>query len=297
MKENIIQYNDKIYPESLKQLKNPPLRIHAIGNIDLLNQKGIAVIGSRHNSEYGKRMCQKFTKELIEYNLVIISGLAIGIDSFAHETCLKYNGKTIAVLPSGLNEIYPKHNLKLVENIIKNNGLVISEYDDNVSADSKKFLERNRIVAALGIGTLVVEAGYRSGTSVTAKYTQTLGKRVFCIPSSLENSKGVTTNELIKKGGILVSNVDDIISKYKNIKFEKVQVTSKMILPDISEELLEIYKVIYENPKDINQITVECKKEIREISYKITLLQLQNLIEELPGKRYIVKKEGDELHK
>lgn len=297
MKENIIQYNDKIYPESLKQLENPPLRIHAIGNIDLLNQKGIAVIGSRHNSEYGKRMCQKFTKELIEYNLVIISGLAIGIDSFAHETCLKYNGKTIAVLPSGLNEIYPKHNQKLVENIIKNNGLVISEYDDNVSADSKKFLERNRIVAALGIGTLVVEAGYRSGTSVTAKYTQTLGKRVFCIPSSLENNKGVTTNELIKKGGILVSNVDDIISKYQNIKFEKVQVTSKMILPDISEELLEIYKVIYENPKDINQITVECKKEIREISYKITLLQLQNLIEELPGKRYIVKKEGDELHK
>ena len=219
--EIIIEYCDKLYPSKLREIKNPPTRLYAKGNIELLNNIGLAIIGSRTNTQYGEKMCKTFTKKLVEYDFTIISGLAVGIDSIAHKTCLRYSGKTIAVLPCGLDNIYPKQNKKLFDEILENNGLVITEYENNVKAESKKFLERNRIVAGLGIGTLVIEAGYRSGTSVTARYTKNLNKPVFCIPSSLENIKGLGTNELIKKESKLVTKIEDILKEYPQIDFKK----------------------------------------------------------------------------
>lgn len=157
MPSTIIEYLSYDYPERLRYIENPPSRLYVKGNPEVLNEIGIAVIGSRTNSQYGEKMCKSFVKKLIEYDINIISGLALGIDSIAHKTCLKNSGKTIAVLPSGLENIYPSQHKELAQTIIDNGGVVISEYPDNVKADSKKFLERNRIVAGLGIGTLVVE--------------------------------------------------------------------------------------------------------------------------------------------
>ena len=154
---SIIEYASDAYPKRLRYIKNPPSRLYVEGNPEILNEIGIAVIGSRTNTQYGEKMCKKFVKNLVEYNINIISGLAYGIDGIAHKTCLKNSGKTIAVLPSGLNNIYPAEHRELAQIIIDNGGVVISEYENNVKTDSKKFLERNRIVAGLGIGTLVVE--------------------------------------------------------------------------------------------------------------------------------------------
>ena len=257
MQRKLIEYADIIYPEKLRELKNPPSRLYTCGNIKLLNKKGISIVGSRSNTQYGEKMCIEFTKNLTEYNLIIISGLAIGIDSIAHKTCLKYSGKTIAVLPCGLNNIYPKQNIELAKKIIKDGGLLITEYDDNIEADSKKFLERNRIVAGLGMGTLVVEGGYRSGTSVTAKITQELNKPVFCIPSSIENKKGFITNKLIKNGANLVTNVEDILNYFDNIKFKRkrknlIKKEETVIIP---QELKQIYKCLKNEELDINQIS------------------------------------------
>ena len=124
MQRKLIEYADTIYPEKLRELKNPPSRLYTCGNFKLLNKKGISIVGSRSNTQYGEKMCIEFTKNLTEYNLIIISGLAIGIDSIAHKTCLKYSGKTIAVLPCGLNNIYPKQNIELAKKIIKDGGLL-----------------------------------------------------------------------------------------------------------------------------------------------------------------------------
>lgn len=291
MQRKLIEYADIIYPEKLRELKNPPSRLYTCGNIKLLNKKGISIVGSRSNTQYGEKMCIEFTKNLTEYNLIIISGLAIGIDSIAHKTCLKYSGKTIAVLPCGLNNIYPKQNIELAKKIIKDGGLLITEYDDNIEADSKKFLERNRIVAGLGMGTLVVEGGYRSGTSVTAKITQELNKPVFCIPSSIENKKGFITNKLIKSGANLVTNVEDILNYFDNIKFKRkrknlIKKEETVIIP---QELKEIYKCLKNEELDINQISRKCKISIQETSYKLLLLQMEDLVEELPGQRFKIK--------
>lgn len=152
------------------------------GNIDLLNDIGISVVGTRHITDYGIRHGKQICKELALRDITIISGMAIGTDTLAHKTALECSGKTIAVLPSGFENIYPQENKELCKTIIQNNGLVITEYELDVKADSKKFLERNRIVAGLGVCVFVVEALYKSGTSVTARYAKSLGNDIFALP-------------------------------------------------------------------------------------------------------------------
>lgn len=291
MEKIIIEYASDLYPERLKNIENPPSRLYAEGNVEILKEIGIAVIGSRTNTQYGEKMCKKFVRALVEYNINIISGLAFGIDSIAHKTCLKNSGKTIAVLPSGLENICSATNKILINDIIENGGAVISEYDNNTKADYNKFLERNRIVAGLGIGTLVVEAGYRSGTSVTARFTRQNEKPVFCIPSSLENMKGKTTNELIQKGAKLVTCVEDIFEEISKINpeivFNKKEIEQKDIYFDISPELLNVYKEISDIPKDVNQIARKTGLSISEVNYKTMMLQLEDKIIELPGQRFV----------
>ena len=282
-----IEYLSDSYPERLRYIENPPTRLYVDGNVDILNEIGFAVIGSRTNTQYGEKMCKTFVKNLVQYDVNIISGLAIGIDSIAHKTCLKNSGKTIAVLPSGLDNIYPSVHKELAQAIIDNGGAIVSEYENKIKADSEKFLERNRIVAGLGIGTLVVEGGARSGTSVTARFTAQNGNPVFCIPSSLENVKGKGTNELIQNGSHLVTNVEDILNYYQGLKFTKREKEPNDILLDIPTDLRTVYKTINDMPQDVNEIAHKTGLSISEVNYKTMLLQLADKIKEVPGQRFV----------
>lgn len=294
MEPVLIEYASEKYPERLRYIENPPSRLYALGNINVLNELGIAVVGSRTNTQYGERMCKRFTKNLVEYNINIISGLAYGIDSIAHQTCLKNSGKTIAVLPSGLKNICRATNKNLIMPILKNNGVIISEYESSISADSAKFLERNRIVAGLSAGTLVIEAGYRSGTRVTARFTKENERPLFCVPSSLENIKGKTTNELIQQGAKLVTSVEDMFEDiYKDnsgiIFCKKKQ--EKNWLVNIPPDLISVFKEIDNVPRDINYISRKTKLPISEVNYKIMLLQLEGKIIEKPGHKFVRNEE------
>ena len=273
------------FPKRLLDIKKCPKKLYIEGNIKLLNSIGIAVIGSRHHSEYGKRMCKYFIKELVRYGVTIICGMAEGIDTIAHKTCLENGGNTIAVLPCGLNKIFPKINKNLYKDIINLGGTAVSEYSLNESADSKKFLERNRIVAGLGIATLVIEAGYRSGTSVTARLTKEQGKCVFCVPSSLENYKGITGNRLIQKGGKLVTCIEDILNEFRDIKFIKKE--SIEVNELIDKEFLDVYRILSYNPQHINEISKKIKLSINDVSYKLMMLEIEGHIIQLPGKNFI----------
>lgn len=283
-----ITIEDNKYPEQLKKIKNPPKQLYLKGNIKLLNVPGIAIIGSRECTKYGEKMAKKFAKELSMYGLTIISGMAKGIDSFAHIGSIENAGNTIAVLPSGLNNIYPKENNKLFDEIIKNNGLIITEYEENEEANSKKFLERNRIVSGLAIGTLVIEGGHRSGTSVTARLTKKQEKNIFCIPSSLENPKGITPNKLIKEGAFIVTEVKDIISQYPDLKLKKKRAKKlKRENNSINEEYKEIYNCLEnERTTHINEIVKKLNLSINEVSHKLMMLELEDKIVSLPGNNY-----------
>ena len=277
----IIDINEKEYPKVLRKIENPPKKLYVEGDEKILNSNCIAVVGSRKNTKYGEKWCKKFVKELVKYDLKIVSGMALGIDWVAHKEAIKEGGKTIAVLPSGLKNIYPKENIKLYEEIILYGGCVISEYEPYEEAESKKFLERNRIVSGISIGCLVVEAAYRSGTSVTAKFAKDQKRDVFCIPGSLDNSKSIGTNKLIKDFAKLVTSPEDIIKNYEflhKIELEK---------PEEKEEENEILKLIKEDPINIDDIVKLSNKNIKEIISEITILELDGKIERLPGNMYI----------
>ena len=282
----VIELENKLYPKILKNIKKAPKKLYINGNLDILNSNCIAIVGSRKNTKYGEKWCKKFVQEFIKYDLTIVSGMALGIDKIAHETALKYGGKTIAVLPSGLENIFPKENLKLYDEIILNGGCVISEYEPKINASSKNFLERNRIVSGLSLGTVVIEAAYRSGTSVTAKIAKEQGRDVFCIPGSLDNPKSIGTNNLIKEFAKIVTSPKDVINNYNFL--HKIEVNSNTLVKEqIPEEYKKIYSLITDIPININDIAKKSLLELREVSSKLTMLELDGKVVKLPGNMYI----------
>jgi DNA processing protein len=218
LKNNNIEYLtilDDLYPEKLTNIYMPPLVLFYQGNLSLLKEKIIAVIGARDYSNYGKNVTEAFVTRLVRHHIHIISGLAYGIDTIAHKTCLKANGYTIAVLGSGIKQIYPKEHQSLAVEI-GNNHLLISEYPPYAYARKTHFPFRNRIVSALSDGVLVIEAKERSGTLITCDYALDQGRDIFVIPNHIYAENSVGTNNLIKQGAVLVTNIYDI---FENIKY------------------------------------------------------------------------------
>ena len=282
----VIELENKLYPKILKNIKKTPKKLYINGNLDILNSNCIAIVGSRKNTKYGEKWCKKFAQEFIKYNLTIVSGMALGIDKIAHKTAIRNGGKTIAVLPSGLENIYPEENLELYNEIILNGGCVISEYEPKINASSKNFLERNRIVSGLSLGTVVIEAAYRSGTSVTAKIAKEQGRDVFCIPGSLDNPKSIGTNNLIKEFAKIVTSPKDVINNYNFL--HKIEVNSNTLVKEqIPEEYKKIYSLITDIPININDIAKKSLLELREVSSKLTMLELDGKVVKLPGNMYV----------
>jgi DNA processing protein len=205
--EGIISFEDKKYPKKLKEIKNPPKNIYYQGHI-IWNQPCLAVIGSRNCSIESKYICLKIIKDLPQ-EFVIVSGLAKGIDTFAHASALKTGKSTIAVLPSGIEKIYPKENENLSNKIIEKGGLLISEYPSKTKPTKFSFIQRNRITAGLSFAVLVIEAQIKSGTMHTIRFAQEQGKTIYAVPGS----EG--TDYLILNGAIPVLSAKDI---YLNIK-------------------------------------------------------------------------------
>jgi len=210
IKSKYLTILDDEYPDSLKRVFMPPLVLYYYGDISLLNKDNnlIAVIGSRHSTEYGEKTTKIFSESLAKNKRIIVSGLAMGIDSIAHQTCIDNAGKTIAILGSGIDYPYPKSNKKLYD-IIKKDHLLISEYPNKYEPTKECFPMRNRIVAALANKVLVTEAYANSGTCITVMYALSMGKDVLAVPAEI--FKMSATNKIIQDGGFLVDNVEDLL--------------------------------------------------------------------------------------
>lgn len=206
----IINILDDNYPAKLKNIYAPPITIFAKGDISLLNSKSIAIVGSREPSKYGIYVAEKFSKELSKEGITIVSGLARGIDTFAHVGALSSFGKTIAVLGSGIDVVYPKENAKYYREISEK-GLIISEYIVGTAPESKNFPQRNRIISGLSDGVLVVEARKNSGTMITTDFALEQGKELYVIPGNITSNLSAGTNNLIKEGAKLVTDVYEIL--------------------------------------------------------------------------------------
>ena len=207
-----VDINSRFYPERLRNISSPPKQLYCLGNLELLNYKNnIAIIGSRNCSYYGERVAKDFAFNLAKNDVCIVSGLAKGIDAFSHIGALNANSKTIAVLGSGLDNIYPKENEKLFQNIIKNDGLVVTEYPLGTLALKQNFPARNRIISGISDGVLVIEARKNSGTNITVDFALEQGKDVFVVPGNIYSKTSDGTNFLITEGAIPVLSYEDIL--------------------------------------------------------------------------------------
>lgn len=212
MKENnikIININEREYPQALKKIYDPPISLYVKGNIEKLNNKNIGIVGCRECTTYGKKSAEYFSYNLSKQNINIVSGLAKGIDSYAHLGSLN-TGNTIAVLGNGLDMIYPKENLELANEIIKKGGTIISEYPCGTKPDKMKFPARNRIISGISSGIIVIEAKEKSGTLITVDFALEQGRDVFVVPGNINSINSVGTNDLIKQGARLVTTYEDI---------------------------------------------------------------------------------------
>ena len=217
-KIDIININDKKYPQILKQIYDPPISLYIKGNIEILNEKNIAIVGCRNSSKYGEEAAKYFAYNLSAKGINIISGLARGIDTYAHIGnlgAMMHNGndicgKTIAVVGNGIDIIYPKENKYLEEKIIKSGGCIISEYPLGTKPEKFNFPARNRIISGLSKGVLVIEARAKSGTLITIDFALQQGRDVYVVPGNINSVNSVGTNDLIKQGAKLVTRVEEI---------------------------------------------------------------------------------------
>lgn len=277
-----INETDELYPKKLLQIKDRPNKIYVVGNIELLNNKSIAIVGSRISTTYGEYYAAKFAKEISEKGITIISGLAKGIDGIAHQNSKQEKGKTIAVLGCGFNHVYPKENEELFNEIIEDGGCIVSQYSPDTDINLKEVPFRNRIISALSEGVLIVEARHRSGSGVTAKYAFEQNKKVFCLPNQIGVTTGVGTNNLIKKGAILVTNSNEILTQIGENVEKDTEENEKTKLK-ISDEYKEIYEKLEEGKIGTNELARSLNQTIVQINQKLTLMELEGLIEMLPG--------------
>ena len=285
----IIRFKDEEYPENLRKIAMPPKQLYVLGDEKLLKERCISIIGSRVCSEKGRITAEDFAKTLSKAGLTIVSGMAKGIDTGAHMGTINANGKTIAVLGSGFKHIFPEENKELFYKIINKGGAVVSEYDEDVDVLPQRFVERNRIVSGLAEGVFIVEAKVKSGTSITAEFARRQKKKVFCLAHGIEEKEGIGTNRLIKKGAKLVTCPEDILEELKiNVKISKEKCEDiKIEEITIPEEYIPVYRFITEKPINIDELYKKTKIDIGNINYILTMLELEGLIKQLPGKNFV----------
>lgn len=276
-----ITYVSKGYPEKLKNIDIPPLVLYAKGDVSLLNKKSISIVGTRKTTDYGKIVCEKFVKELSQAGLVTVSGLAYGIDTIVAETTLKNGGKTIAVLAGGLDSIYPFQNKDLAKRI-ESNGLLISEYKIGEKPQNFHFIQRNRIVAALGLGTLIVEAGKNSGTMTTAKYAIDQGKELFVVPGNINSLQSEGCNNLIDEmPDTFTISPERILHK---LKIKKKQKAETSVQVDIVES--KILDALSSGELSFDDLAEKTGISPSELSSKLIKLEMFDIVKKGAGNIY-----------
>lgn len=283
--------NYQKFPPLLKEIPNPPSTLYYRGNKDLLNKHCISIIGTRKNSDYGSDMTQQIVKALSVLDIAIVSGLAYGIDSIAHRAALDYKIPTIAVLGSGIDNIYPKSNQSLAREITQN-GLIISEYPHLTAPQRHHFPQRNRIVSGLSIATIIIEAPLKSGTLITAQFALEQGREVFAIPGDIdrENSQGCL--HLIQKSGAypLISPQDIVSALHQTPKLTNHRLVKETPVASIydlnDEEKLVIESLPARRAIDIFNLQKKTKLSISPLLSTITLLELKTLVKK-QGSKYL----------
>lgn len=289
-KENIsfLAYCEKNYPLKLKKISDPPFCLFYKGNLDLFSYKSVGIVGTRTPTNYGTSIAKKISSLFAELDIVVVSGLASGIDSCAHLGALK-SGKTIAVLGTGVDIIFPLSNKDLYWNILDKKGLILSEYSAGTPSSPWNFPQRNRIISALSDAVIVVEGSLQSGSLITARFAIKQEKPLFAIPGPITETMSNGPNILIKsRVSELFCSVNDVLEKISKESVKQLDLKLASSEPsDLSDKQKEIYKLLEKAPKDFDFLLGEARINVSELTANLSILELKGCIEKTNDGNYV----------
>jgi len=283
---HVLTIQDLNYPAQLKEIDNPPPVLFVRGNIDLLTQPQIAIVGSRNPSPQGVQTAQEFAETLAKFGFTITSGLALGIDAASHQGALKASGHTIAVAGTGLDRVYPARHKAIATEIVKN-GALISEFPPGTTAKANHFPRRNRIISGLCLGLLVVEAAKQSGSLITARLALEQNREVFAIPGSIHNPLARGCNALIREGAKLVETTNDIFEELGEYNQTHEQVSLEKSQSELDPEQQNLLNLVMFSPTTIDYLVQKSGLSVEIISSILLILELQGYITSAAGGNYI----------
>ncbi|MGZ8553402.1 MAG: DNA-processing protein DprA [Chitinophagaceae bacterium] len=281
---------DTAYPRRLLNCYDSPTLLYYKGDTDLNSEKVVAVIGTRSHTEYGKQVTEKLVEELTEQNIVVVSGLAYGIDAIAHKTALKNKLLTVGVLAHGLDQVYPAQHTNLAKEILKAGGGLLTEFRSKSKPDKHNFPTRNRIVAGMSDATIVIETGIKGGSMITAELANNYNKDVFAFPGKVTDAKSAGCNHLIKNNkAVLLTDAQELIELMGwEAKSQKSRARSQReLFIELSEDEKIIISILKEkNTVHIDEINLRSGLSSSSVAAAILNLELQNVVLSLPGKQY-----------
>jgi len=282
---NIISFWDAEYPIRLKEIYDPPALLFVKGSISKVNDKCVAIVGTRSPSSYGKLVTEQICSGLVNSGYTIISGLARGVDTIAHQTAVKLNGRTIAVIGSGFDYMYPPENKRLAE-MIAESGAIISEFPFQTIPDPANFPRRNRIISGLSLGILISEAGSKSGALITAYHALEQNREVFAIPGQITSVRSSGTNRMIQEGAKLVTDISDILQELEG-QLGQHYTEQKQSPQNLSPAELKVYQLLDEQPIHIDQVLQKCDLSSAQVLSALLTLELSGAVRQLSGKMFI----------
>ena len=283
---SLIPFDHPAYPELLAAIHDPPILLWVRGNIKLLSGPAIAIVGSRAASEYGLRVSRKLARDLVQHKLILVSGMALGIDGEAHRGALAGGGSTVGVLGCGLDVVYPRAHARLYGEVIKA-GALVSEYPLGTRPDGFRFPARNRIISGLSRGVVVVEAAGRSGSLITARMALEQGREVFAVPGRVDSMKSNGSHRLLKEGAGLVRSAQDILEELDFLKARSSEAVNPVAEPvELSEMEMQVYKLLDVYPITIDEIIRAVDLSATAIIEILLMLELKGAVRQLPGQQY-----------
>ena len=290
IKDNAVSYSyflEDDYPNNLQHCIDSPILLFKDGNLDLSNQKIISIVGTRNMSSYGRDFCNKLIEDLAQYNPIIVSGFAYGVDICAHKAAVKNNLQTIAVLAHGLEQIYPKVHKKYINQVNENGGF-LSEFWHNEAPLRENFLKRNRIVAGISKATIIIESAVKGGSLVTADIANSYNKDVFAVPGRTTDLYSKGCNNLIKSNrAFLLNSAQEIVKMLNWDLNEKPKTIQPQLFLELNENEQKIYDLLHKKGKQLlDVISLECNIPIYQLSAILLQMELKGVSKPLPGKMF-----------
>ena len=277
------------YPAPLRHIPTSPPTLYIKGDLHESDRWAIAIVGTRKLTEYGRQITREITTGLVRRSITIVSGLARGIDSIAHQVAVDMGGRTIAVLGSGIDQIYPPENRRLAEKIANGRGAIISEYALGVPPEAKNFPPRNRIISALSLGSAVIEAGYPSGALITARFAAEQGRNIFAVPGNINSPASKGTNKLIQEGAKLITSAKDILDELQ-LEYVEEQQALQLSLPDSAEEAALVPHLI-NTPIHVDELSRATGLPAALVTSTLTMMELKGMVQQVGGMQYVLIRE------